>query len=402
MEKMFSSADEFFMRRAQGLAVKGRGWVEPNPMVGCVIIRSTEKKGNSSGLTCVRNSLASEKELESLILGEGYHQRYGGAHAEVNALKAAESRGYSVHGSTVYVTLEPCCHYGKTPPCTESLIQAGVKRVVASMTDPFPRVSGSGIMKLRAAGIQVETGLLEQESRKINAPYLKRENTGIPWVIGKWGSTLDGKIACYSGSSRWITSEASQRRVHELRSRVDAILVGSRTVLADNPMLNVRGVNTPPRIPIRVVLDSTLVTPLECKLVQTAREIPTVLCVGPDISPEEIKPYTDLGCEVLHSDYRTHEERLEYFLRELCKRGVTNILAEGGGGLLGSLLDLGQLDEVCVFIAPKLVGGSNAPTAVAGHGIEWMNEALCLDMPEISISDGDVCISGRIKRKQCI
>src|SRR5207253_7885382 len=214
-------------RRALELAERGRGYVEPNPLVGAVVVH------------------------DGRIIGEGWHQRYGEAHAEVNALTAA---GDAARGATLYVTLEPCCHHGKTPPCTDAVLRAGVQRVVAAMLDPFPQVSGKGADLLRAAGVTVDVGLCEAEARRLNAPYLKLLATGLPYVTAKWAMTLDGKIATRTGDSKWISNEASRRRVHELRGRMDAIIVGIGTALADDPLLTARP--TGPRTPARIVLDS--------------------------------------------------------------------------------------------------------------------------------------------------
>src|SRR5438094_5754489 len=226
MEGM-ASHDEPWMRRALELAEKGRGAVEPNPLVGAVVVRN------------------------DTVAGEGWHQRYGGPHAEVHALAAA---GEAARQATLYVTLEPCCHHGKTPPCTDAILRAGINRVVAAMTDPFPQVAGKGAALLRAAGVVVEFGAGEAEARRLNAPYLKLLATGRPYVHAKWAMTLDGKIATRTGDSKWISNEVSRWRVHELRGRMDAIVVGIGTALADNPRLTVRPPG--PRTPLRIILDS--------------------------------------------------------------------------------------------------------------------------------------------------
>src|SRR6266566_3686691 len=220
-------SDEFWMRWALELAERGRGYVEPNPLVGAVLVR------------------------DGRVVGEGWHRRHGEAHAEVNALAEA---GAAARGATLYVTLEPCCHHGKTPPCTDAVLRAGIRRVVAAMADPFPRVAGQGTALLQAAAVAVEVGLGEAEARRLNAPYLKLLTTGRPYVHAKWAMTLDGKIATRTGDSKWISGEMSRRHTHELRGRMDAIIVGIGTVLADNPILTVRPPG--PRVPIRIVLDS--------------------------------------------------------------------------------------------------------------------------------------------------
>src|SRR6516165_11597427 len=240
--------DADFMARALELAERGRGYVEPNPLVGAVVVR------------------------DGKIIGEGWHQHYGEAHAEVYALAAA---GEPAQGATLYVSLEPCCHHGKTPPCTDAVLRAGIRRVVAAMPDPFPAVAGKGAEQLRQAGVPVEFGVGETEARRLNAPYLKLLATGWPWVHAKWAMSLDGKIATRSGDSRWISNETSRRRVHELRGRMDAIIAGIGTVLADNPQLTARPPG--PRTPARIVLDSQGRIPDDAIVVQSARITPTII-----------------------------------------------------------------------------------------------------------------------------
>src|SRR6266849_3197349 len=262
------SRDEVWMERAIDLAEKGRGYVEPNPLVGAVIVQ------------------------EDRVVGEGWHERYGEAHAEVNALAQA---GESAREATLYVTLEPCCHQGKTPPCTEAIVRAGIKRVVAAMTDPFPQVAGQGSSRLEQADIAVEIGLKEKEAKRLNAPYLKLLRTGRPYVHAKWAMTLDGKIATRTGDSRWITGDAARRRTHQLRGRMDAIIVGIGTVLADDPRLTVRPPG--PRVPIRIVLDSRGRLPKTANLVKTAGEVPVLVVTLPTAS--SVQELQAMGCATL-------------------------------------------------------------------------------------------------------
>jgi diaminohydroxyphosphoribosylaminopyrimidine deaminase/5-amino-6-(5-phosphoribosylamino)uracil reductase len=361
------------MLRALDLARRGQGFVEPNPMVGCVIVR------------------------EGAIVGEGWHQSFGGPHAEVEALAAAGERA---KGATLYVTLEPCCHHGKTPPCTAAVIAAGITRVVAAMRDPFPKVAGGGFEQLQAAGISVEVRLHETEARELNAPYLKLLATGQPWVIAKWAMTLDGKIATRSGDSRWISGEASRKLVHQLRSRVDAIIVGRRTAELDDPLLTARLEDgAPPRIATRIVLDSRAQLANTSQLVRTARDFPTLLATGPGAPEAERQRLVAAGCEVLCLAGIGRKERLLQLLDELGRRQMTNILVEGGSELLGSLFDARQIDEVHVFIAPKLIGGKKAATALAGSGLERMAGAIHLANPQIRTDAGDVYISGRLNSR---
>ena len=269
--------DVWHMRRALQLAAEGRGLVEPNPMVGCLVVRGAE------------------------IIGEGWHRRFGGPHAEIEALRIA---GAKADGAEMVVTLEPCCHQGKTPPCTQAIIRAGIRRVVVAQLDPFPQVAGGGVAELEAAGIEVCTGVLRDEARRLNAPYLKLLETGRPWVIAKWAMTLCGKIATRTGESRWISSAESRAIVHELRGRVDAIIIGSETARRDDPMLTARScrvrLDAPPgatgclstsvgpkRIALRVVLDTRAALVVESRLVRTARETPLMVAVGSESSPAD-------------------------------------------------------------------------------------------------------------------
>jgi diaminohydroxyphosphoribosylaminopyrimidine deaminase / 5-amino-6-(5-phosphoribosylamino)uracil reductase len=367
-----NSSDSRFMLRALELARRGQGFVEPNPMVGCVIVRGGE------------------------IVGEGWHQRFGGPHAEVEALAAAGERA---QGATLYVTLEPCCHHGKTPPCSEAVIAAGIKRVVAAMRDPFPTVAGGGFEQFRAAGVEVEVGLCEAEARELNAPYLKLLSTGRPWVIAKWAMTLDGKLATRSGDSRWISGEASRAIVHELRGRVDAVVVGRRTAELDDPLLTARPASgSPPRIATRIVLDSHAGLASGSQLVRTSREFPTLVACCPGASDADAQRLASAGCEVLRLASTSPHERLSQLLDGLGRRRMTNVLVEGGSELLGALFDARQIDEVHVFIAPQLVGGQSAPSPLAGAGLERMADAIAAANPQIQTIGGDIYLSGRLTR----
>ena len=278
-------------------------------------------------------------------------------------------------GGSAYVTLEPCCHQGKTGPCTEALISAGVRRVVCAMRDPFEAVAGRGIAALEAAGVSVETGMMEEESRRINAPYLKLVTTGQPWVIVKWAMTLDGKIATHTGDSRWISGEASRAIVQQLRGRVDAIVVGRHTSEKDDPLLTVRRKGA--RVATRIVVDSLASLRLDSQLVRTAGQAPVLIAVGAGASQDKIDRLTSTGCEVIvcrttkttgSGENAASRVSIEALLLELGRRKMTNVLVEGGGELLGSLFDIGAIDEAHVFIAPILIGGRDAPTAMAGVG----------------------------------
>src|SRR4051812_23834313 len=352
------------MRRALAEAERGRGAVEPNPMVGAVVVR------------------------DGLAVGIGHHARFGGPHAEVAALAAA---GPAARGATLYVTLEPCCHHGKTPPCTGAILAAGPARVVAAMPDPFPRVAGGGLARLREAGLEVVVGVESAAARRLNAPYLKRLATGLPYVIAKWAMTLDGKTAAASGDSRWISGPRSRALVHELRGRVDGIVVGIGTALADDPDLTARPAG--PRRATRIVLDSAARLPIGSRLARTAREVPVWVAVTDRAPADRRRALEALGCEVLPLS-GPGPVPIGPLLEELGGRGLTNLLVEGGGRVLGSFLDAGQVDAVEVFLAPILEGGPPTFTPAVGRGRDRMAEALRLVRPEVLVLGEDVLVRG--------
>jgi diaminohydroxyphosphoribosylaminopyrimidine deaminase/5-amino-6-(5-phosphoribosylamino)uracil reductase len=366
------------MRQAIELAKRGEGFVEPNPMVGCVLVR------------------------DGVLIGSGWHQRFGGPHAEINALGSIERVGLEnestqldASGATAFVTLEPCAHTGKTGPCSEALIEAGISRVVIGSLDPNPLVAGNGIRQLTAAGIEVSTGVLQSECEQVLAPYLKLKQTGKPWLIAKWAMTLDGKIATASGDSQWISNQQSRRIVHQVRGRVDGILVGIGTAIADDPMLNARPAGT--RIASRIVVDSTARIPLESKLVRTANQFPTLISVGPGADKARIGELENLGCEVFQATSSDANDRLCELLDYLGSNGLTNVLVEGGGQLLGSLHDLGQLDECHIFVGPKLLGGTEAPSPVGGMGVKLLQDSNPIEISQVEQLGMDIHIVGRVK-----
>lgn len=362
------------MGQALALAMNGLGWVEPNPMVGCVIVRDGE------------------------IVGQGFHEQFGGPHAEIHALADA---GDAAAGATAYVTLEPCCHQGKTPPCTQALILAGIKRVVVAAQDPFPEVSGRGIEELEAAGIQCDVGTRAAEANWLLGPFRKLVETGRPWVIAKWAMTLDGKLATRTGNSQWISSEASRAVVHQLRGRVDAVIVGSGTARADNPLLTARPANfrDVKRIAARIVVDSAASLSLDSRLVQTAADVPVLVAASAAAPAEACRKLLGAGVEVFSCAGDSHEQRIAALLDELGRRRVTNVLIEGGSKLLGTLFDMRAVDEVHAFIAPKFAGGAAAPGPVGGVGIERMASALKLADIAIEELEGDVYVHGRVGRR---
>jgi len=352
------------MRRALELAARGRGRTSPNPMVGCVAVRDGQ------------------------VIGEGWHRKAGEPHAEVNAVEAA---GGDVAGATLYVTLEPCTHEGRTGPCSELIIKHQPARVVVAMHDPNPRVSGEGIFQLRNAGIQVDVGLLEEEARALNEVFCKYITTRTPFVIAKCGMTLDGKIATRTGDSKWVTSEVSRRMVHELRNEVDAIMVGSRTVMLDNPSLTTRLEEGKTKDPIRVVLDAESYLDATARVFHSGSEAPTWVAVPDDRTFEGAD-------EVLRIPRRGSELDMTLLMRELGEREVTSVLIEGGGTTLATAFETRVVDKVMFFIAPKIVGGHAAVTAVEGEGIGRMNDAIQLERMTATPVGEDILIQAYVKK----
>ncbi len=363
-----AALDRWHMQLALELAWRGQGHVEPNPMVGCVIARGAE------------------------VVGLGWHRRYGGPHAEVEALRTA---GPLAQGATAYITLEPCSHQGKTPPCTEALIRAGVRRVVAAVEDPFPQVQGRGLAQLRQAGVEVHCGLLAQEAQVVLAPYLKRIREGKPWVVAKWAATWDGKLATWSGHSRWISNPQSRQIVHRLRGRVDAVVVGVGTVLSDDPLLTARPPG--PRTPVRVVLDSQGRTPPDAQLVRTASEVPTLLATSPAAPKSWQQTLRQAGCEVVVLEGVDHLARWNQLLHLLGSRRMTNVLVEGGPRLLGWLLAAGEVDEVHVFLGPKLLGGQSLGIGAPLPGPESINHAWTLQRIRVQSLGEDVYLQALVR-----
>lgn len=322
------TSDERFMRRALELAERGRGWVSPNPMVGAVVVR------------------------DGRIVGEGYHERVGEAHAEPNALAQA---GEHARGADLYVTLEPCCHQGRTPPCTTAILSAGVARVVVAMPDPDERVAEKGLAVLRAAGVTVEVGLLEEEAQQLNAAYVHHRKTGQPYVLLKWAQTLDGRVATATGHSQWITNEASRRRVHQLRSESDAVLVGIGTLLADDPQLTARGVYASRRQPTRIVLDSLARTPLTARVLDGSASV--ILCATERAPQERLSALQAAGAEVLVlPESPAGKIDLIALKQALGARQIVQLMVEGGPQVATSFLRARVVDQTVCFIAPIVIG----------------------------------------------
>jgi diaminohydroxyphosphoribosylaminopyrimidine deaminase / 5-amino-6-(5-phosphoribosylamino)uracil reductase len=360
----FSPFDVDAMRRALEVAQRGEGCVEPNPLVGAVVA-------------------AGER-----IIAEGWHQRFGGPHAEIVALDAA---GAAARGGTLYVTLEPCCHYGKTPPCTDAVIAAGITRVVIAARDPFPAVNGGGIAALRAAGIATETGLLEAEALRLTAAFRTLVTAGRPWVIAKWAMSRDRRAAAPPGAGRWISSSESRSLVHELRGRMDAILVGIGTALADDPLLTARPPG--PRVPLRIVLDSRARLPLESALVQSVGEAPLLVAVGPDAPGTRIAALRSAGCEVWQSAAASPTDRLHELLHLLGDRRLTNLLVEGGPHVLRAFFAAGLVDEIWQFTAP--CDYASHPAAAL---LPEFPEPPPFDVESVSHPGGDTLVQGVVRR----
>ncbi len=378
------------MRHAFELAARGQGFVEPNPMVGAVLVD------------------------ESLgLLGEGFHSRFGGPHAEVEAIADATKRRRKkkLKDATLFVSLEPCCHFGKTPPCSQAILAAGIRKVAVGRTDPNPQVAGGGIAELRAAGVEVEVGMLEAEAKRLTAPFAKRVTTGLPWVIAKWAMSWDGKIATGSGDSKWISNEASRAVVHQLRGRMDAIVVGAETARRDDPLLTARPAG--PRVATRVVLDSIASLRTDSQLVRTVNDAPLLILTGPDAPTDNVTRLRATGAEVcvlgVEADQAAAPATAKDLkkirpvephaaLVELGRRGMTNVLIEGGAAILGAFNDLDLIDEVQVFVGSKLIGGQAAPGPVGGVGCEPLSMARLLGDVRVESLDGDIFLQSVVRR----
>jgi diaminohydroxyphosphoribosylaminopyrimidine deaminase / 5-amino-6-(5-phosphoribosylamino)uracil reductase len=377
-----------YMKEALRLAAEGRGQVSPNPLVGAVVVK------------------------EGRIIGRGLHRYAELKHAEVNALEEADEEA---RGATLYLNLEPCCHHGRTPPCTDAVLRSGVSRVVAAMADPNPQVAGHGFEILRSAGIEIDVGLCEREARRLNEKFIKFITSGRPFVHLKVAMTLDGKIATRSGRSRWITGEVSRERSHMLRSEYDAILVGVGTVITDDPELTARPSmkedekkDQRHRPLLRVVLDGRLRTPLDSRLL-AAREAGPVLIFADEESAvaeqddrtvfqNRLSEYKRLGAEVIFSSSAMGRVSLELLLDELGSRKASSLIVEGGSDVSGQFLNSRLIDKVTFFIAPKLIGGRQAVPAIGGEGFETLEQAIELEEVSVAGSGRDIEITGYPKK----
>ncbi|MGI6205767.1 MAG: bifunctional diaminohydroxyphosphoribosylaminopyrimidine deaminase/5-amino-6-(5-phosphoribosylamino)uracil reductase RibD [Anaerovoracaceae bacterium] len=371
MSQTDRTQDEKWMSRALDLALKGMGHVSPNPMVGAVIVKDGQ------------------------VIGEGYHEHFGGLHAERNALADCRRRGNDPEGADLYVTLEPCCHYGKTPPCTEAVIENKIGRVIYGMTDPNPLVAGKGLDILRNAGIKVDGPVLEDRCRETNRIFIHFITTKLPYIIVKYAMTADGKIATAAGDSKWITCEKARMKSHGVRKLVSAIMAGVGTVLADDPMLTCRtdeNVN-----PVRVICDSNLRTPSDSQIVRTAKDVDTIIAYGASGSvtmssrAEELKAAGVRLLEIPRGD----DDRLdmETLIRRLGEEGIDSILVEGGSEINFSVCRTGLVSEVQAYIAPKIVGGADAKSPVGGEGFGRLSDCLMLGRPvKMEMAGDDVLL----------
>lgn len=358
------------MHLAYNLAKKGCGGVNPNPLVGAVIVK------------------------EDKIIGEGYHEIFGGPHAEVNAFRSAKE---SVEGATMYVTLEPCSHYGKTPPCAQAIVDNKIARVVIGMLDPNPLVSGRGVKLLQDNGIDVESDFLSAELTQMNRVFLKYIQSKLPYVIMKTAMTLDGKIATRTGDSRWVSNEQSRARVHQLRNELMGIMVGVNTVIADDPILTTRldnGRNG--RNPIRIVVDSKGRIPLDSKILNTHAEAKTIVALTSTANQEKIRQIEALGNEVIVVAEKKGRVDLNKLMLSLGEKGIDGILLEGGATLNYAALESEIVDEVHAYIAPKIIGGQAAKTPVGGDGIEKMKDAVNLQNIRFENIADDILIIGDV------
>jgi diaminohydroxyphosphoribosylaminopyrimidine deaminase/5-amino-6-(5-phosphoribosylamino)uracil reductase len=366
--KMYSPP-QAFMERALELAERGRGFTSPNPMVGAVIVK------------------------DGKIIGEGYHQRYGAAHAEVAAMENATE---SVRGSTLYVTLEPCCHYGKTPPCTDALIRAGTAKVVMAMEDPNPLVSCKGKSALEGAGIEVETGLMAGAAERLNEWYVKYIKTKLPFFIAKTAMTLDGKIATRSGDSRWITGEKAREYVHWLRAGVDAVMVGSGTIRADDPLLTTRTASGNGRNAARIIIDGDASISTGARVLKVQSTAPTIVVVKTSAPLERKKALEKAGAEILEVEPLINRVDLRRLAAILGSRKIANVMIEGGGGLLAAAFEAGIIDKVLVFVAPKIFGGKDAPSPVEGLGAAKVAEAFRIKNLSVRMMGEDALLEGYV------
>ncbi|MDD5634054.1 MAG: bifunctional diaminohydroxyphosphoribosylaminopyrimidine deaminase/5-amino-6-(5-phosphoribosylamino)uracil reductase RibD [Candidatus Omnitrophica bacterium] len=364
---MFTQKDTKYMKTALALAAKAKERTYPNPMVGAVIVKNGR------------------------IIGEGYHRKAGLPHAEVNAIRRAGKRCV---GADMYITLEPCDHYGKTPPCTKAIIENGIRRVTFGMRDPNPITAGKGIERLKKAGIRVKIGLCKNEAERLNRKYIKFITKRLPYVTLKLAQSLDGKIAARDGSSKWISSEDSRMFVRRMRSDYDAILIGAGTAVKDDPCLLAKGGKG--RNPLRIVVDSRLKMSLTSNLIKTAAKAPVLIATTHFAPTARIKKFSSVkGVEVIKTDTSKGRVALRALLKLLAEKGIVNILSEGGSALAGSLFDEALVDEIIFFISPKIIGGEY--TSVRGNGVKNIKNVIKLENVEYQVLGEDILARGSVK-----
>ena len=364
--------DQQFMQMALDLAIKGEGYTSPNPMVGAAVVK------------------------DGKIVGQGYHEMVGGPHAEVNALNAAGERAV---GATLFVTLEPCNHTGRTLPCTQKILQAGIRRVVVAMSDPNENVVGGGSEYLKRHGLEVTTGVCEAQARKLNEAFIKYVTTGQPFVIAKCAATLDGRIATRTGDSKWVTGEAARRFVHRLRHAVDAIMVGINTVTVDNPRLTTRLDDREGKDPVRIILDSHLSIPPSARVLQQTSGSDTILVAGKGVERNKKSALERAGARVIEAELRNNQIDMAALMVQLGAREISSILIEGGSRVMASAFSTGIVDKVQFFYAPKILGGDDGVPICSGPGPELMNQSVAIKDIAVHRFDDDVLIEGYIEKK---
>jgi len=364
--------DAFHMKQAIELAKKGMGFVNPNPLVGAVIVK------------------------DGLVIGRGWHEYFGGPHAEVNAIKDANG---NTESATIYVSLEPCSHYGKTPPCSLEIIRNKFSRVVIGCNDPNPLVAGQGIEMIRNAGIEVHVGILEKEVKELNEAFFKFIRTKLPFVVMKTAMSLDGKIATKTGDSKWISGDKSRQTVHQLRNQYSGIMVGINTVIKDDPLLSVRNINGKTKHPIRIIVDSNARIPLEAKILNSPEIAPTIIAVTNQATEEKLRKLRDKEIQVIVCPEKNARVDLRFIMQELAKQNIDSILLEGGGTLNFEALQEEIVDKVIAFIAPKIIGGAEALTAVEGSGISSLADVIELENLRTIQSGEDIMLEAYLKRK---
>ncbi len=361
---------EKFMKLALELAKKGLGKTSPNPAVGAVIVKDNK------------------------IVGRGYHQKAGRAHAEIVALEQA---GKAAKGATLYVTLEPCPHFGRTPPCTGEIIKSGIKNMFIAMIDPNPLNNGKGMRQLRKSGIKVKAGLLENEAKKLNQSFIKFITKRMPLVTVKAAQSLDGKIATFSGDSKWISAAQSRNYVQKIRSQVDAVMVGVNTIIKDNPRLTYRGPKAKENRPIKVVIDPELKIPLRAKIFSKISPTPAIIVTSKKAPVSKIKVLENKGVEVIKLEQKNNLLSLKTLMKELAKREITNLLIEGGGETIAAAFKEKIVDKILFFIAPKIIGGRKAITSCEGEGVKKVNQAVRLKNMQVKAIGQDLLVEAEVK-----